>query len=122
MRPGLPSSAPRHAALLAWILFGFPGFEKREETPAVDAMPIEFVPIATVADLKLGQKTAKPKDEVTPKDIAKAAKEIATLEKKLANPQFLERAPEEVVAEQRARLADEMARKARLEDALAQLG
>jgi valyl-tRNA synthetase len=56
------------------------------------------------------------------KDIAKAAKEIATLEKKLANPQFLERAPEEVVAEQRARLADEMARKARLEDALAQLG
>ncbi|MBK7070853.1 MAG: valine--tRNA ligase [Myxococcales bacterium] len=56
------------------------------------------------------------------KDIGKADKEIAALEKKLANPQFLERAPEEVVAEQRGRLAEEQHRKHRLEDALAQLG
>ena len=56
------------------------------------------------------------------KDIGKADKEIANLEKKLANPQFLERAPEEVVAEQKARLADERTRRQRLVDALAQLG
>jgi len=41
--------------------------------------------------------------------------------KKLGNANFLARAPEEVVAEQRARLAEEQARKQRLTDALATL-
>ena len=53
------------------------------------------------------------------KDIAKTDKEIVGLEKKLANADFLARAPEDVVAEQRARLAEEQARKHRLTDALA---
>ncbi|HVV86355.1 MAG TPA: valine--tRNA ligase [Kofleriaceae bacterium] len=56
------------------------------------------------------------------RDIGKADKDIAALEKKLANPQFVERAPEEVVAEQRARLAEEQTRRARLVEARAQLG
>jgi valyl-tRNA synthetase len=56
------------------------------------------------------------------KDITKAEKEIGTLEKRLANPSFLEKAPEEVVAELRGRLADEQTRRQRLIDALAQLG
>jgi len=56
------------------------------------------------------------------KDISKAEKEIATLEKKLGNADFLARAPEEVVAEQKARLAEENARRQRLQDALATLG
>jgi valyl-tRNA synthetase len=56
------------------------------------------------------------------KDIAKADKEIGNLEKRLANPQFLERAPEDVVAELRGRLGDEETRKRRLIDALGQLG
>ncbi len=56
------------------------------------------------------------------KDIGKVDKEISSLERKLTNPQFLERAPEEVVAEQRARLVDEQTRRLRLVDALAQLG
>jgi valyl-tRNA synthetase len=55
------------------------------------------------------------------KDIGKADKEIATLEKKLGNADFLARAPEEVVAEQRARLAEEQARRQRLIDAVATL-
>jgi valyl-tRNA synthetase len=55
------------------------------------------------------------------KDIAKADKEIGGLEKKLANADFLARAPEDVVAEQRARLVEEQARKHRLEDAIATL-
>jgi valyl-tRNA synthetase len=55
------------------------------------------------------------------RDIAKADKEIATLEKKLANEAFVARAPEDVVAEQRGRLVDEQTRKARLEEALASL-
>jgi valyl-tRNA synthetase len=56
------------------------------------------------------------------KDIAKADKEIAGLEKKLANADFIARAPEEVVAEQKTRLADEKTRRQRLVDALATLG
>src|SRR3569623_1503437 len=56
------------------------------------------------------------------KDISKAEKEIATLEKKLGNADFLARAPEEDVAEQKARLAEENARRQRLQDALATLG
>lgn len=56
------------------------------------------------------------------RDIGKAEKDIAGLEKKLSNPQFLERAPEEVIAEQRTRLADEQTRRQRLLEARAQLG
>jgi valyl-tRNA synthetase len=52
------------------------------------------------------------------KDIAKAEKEIGGLDKKLGNADFLARAPEDVVAEQRARLAEEQARLARLVAAL----
>jgi valyl-tRNA synthetase len=56
------------------------------------------------------------------KDITKAEREIATLEKKLGNADFLARAPEDVVAEQKTRLADEQTRRQRLVDALVTLG
>jgi valyl-tRNA synthetase len=56
------------------------------------------------------------------KDIGKAEKEISVLERKLGNADFLARAPEDVVAEQRARLAEEQSRRQRLADALAALG
>ncbi|MBE7448343.1 MAG: hypothetical protein HS111_05500 [Kofleriaceae bacterium] len=56
------------------------------------------------------------------KDIGKAEIPIGALEKRLANPQFLEKAPEDVVVELRARLAAEQTRRQRLIDALAQLG
>ena len=54
--------------------------------------------------------------------IEKAQKEIGAIEKKLGNADFLARAPEDVIGEQKTRLADEQARKQRLEDALALLG
>jgi valyl-tRNA synthetase len=56
------------------------------------------------------------------KEIGKVEKDIAGLEKKLENQDFLARAPEDVVAEQRGRLADEQARRTRLVEALAALG
>src|SRR6185436_7893441 len=52
------------------------------------------------------------------KDIGKVEKEIATLEKKLGNADFLARAPEDIVDEQRARLAEEQTRRQRLVEAL----
>jgi valyl-tRNA synthetase len=55
------------------------------------------------------------------KDIGKVEKEISTLEKKLANADFLARAPEDVVEEQRGRLAEEQTRRGRLVEALATL-
>jgi valyl-tRNA synthetase len=55
------------------------------------------------------------------KDIGKAEKEIAGLEKKLGNADFLARAPEDVVEEQKTRLSEEKARLQRLVDALAVL-
>jgi valyl-tRNA synthetase len=56
------------------------------------------------------------------KEIGKCEKEIATLDKKLGNADFLSRAPEEVVAEIRQRLADEKQRMQVLMDALQTLG
>jgi valyl-tRNA synthetase len=56
------------------------------------------------------------------RDIDKATKEITVIEKKLANADFLARAPEEVIAEQRQRLAGEQERKARLIEAVHTLG
>jgi valyl-tRNA synthetase len=52
------------------------------------------------------------------KEIGAAEKEIATLDKKLGNADFRARAPEDVVAEQERRLAEESERVRRLKDAL----
>jgi valyl-tRNA synthetase len=56
------------------------------------------------------------------KEISKADKEIAAVAAKLGNPQFIERAPEDVIAEIRGRLAEAETKKQRLLDSLAQLG
>ena len=55
------------------------------------------------------------------KDIASAASDIAHTAKKLGNADFVARAPEEVVEENRERLAEAEATKAKLEAALARL-
>jgi len=55
------------------------------------------------------------------KDIAAAASDIDRTARKLANADFVSRAPEEVVEENRERLADAQAAKAKLEAALARL-
>ncbi|MBP9087451.1 MAG: valine--tRNA ligase [Kofleriaceae bacterium] len=52
------------------------------------------------------------------KEIGRVEKDIAGLEKKLSNADFLARAPEEVVVEQKARLTDEHALRTRLQEAM----
>jgi valyl-tRNA synthetase len=55
------------------------------------------------------------------KEMAKLEADVAALDRKLANPQFVAKAPEEVVAEQRERRAARAATLARLEAAAARL-
>ena len=73
MKVGLPASIALHSALIAWAIVSLPGRE--QSVPVVDAMPVEFVPIGEATQLRLGQKTARPKEEIVAKDAAKAAKE-----------------------------------------------
>ena len=72
------------------------------------------LPIADVVDLS-GER------ERLEKDIAKIAVEIEKTNKKLSNAKFIANAPEEVVAENRGRLADEQGKKEKLEAALERL-
>ncbi|MEQ8444952.1 MAG: valine--tRNA ligase [Pelagibacterium sp.] len=55
------------------------------------------------------------------KDVKKLEGEIGGLEKKLGNEQFLAKAPEEVIEEQKERLGDAKARREKLQQALATL-
>ena len=72
------------------------------------------LPIAEVIDI--GQEKQRLE-----KEIAKADGEIRKLQKKLSNEQFLTKAPEAVVEEQRERLAEEESARAKLDDALKRL-
>jgi valyl-tRNA synthetase len=56
------------------------------------------------------------------KALKKTEKEIAHVSKKLSNPSFLERAPDDVVDKEKAKLAEEEKRREALEQALAALG
>src|SRR5207249_4184001 len=73
--------------------------------------------------MPLGGLVDVPKEKARiAKDIEKTKKEIAVSDKKLANADFISRAPEEVVAENRQRLADEQQRLHALVEALETLG
>jgi valyl-tRNA synthetase len=56
------------------------------------------------------------------KEIAKLNQEVAKIDAKLGNPQFVERAPEEVIEEQRDRRDEATATAAKLTEALQRLG
>ena len=72
------------------------------------------LPLADVIDLDQEQARLD-------KELAKVEAEIARFEQKLANPKFLERAPAEVVEEQRLRHAEALQTRARLQAARARL-
>ena len=73
------------------------------------------LPLAEVIDIAQEQARLQ-------REIAKLAAEIAKTEKKLANEQFLSKAPDAVVAQQNDRLAEALGTRARLAAALERLG
>jgi valyl-tRNA synthetase len=74
-----------------------------------------ILPLAGIVDLE--QERAR-----LAKDIEKLSGEMAKIDQKLGNPNFVSRAPEEVVEEQRERRAEAEAARAKLAEALARLG
>lgn len=96
--------------------------ESVREADAAPAGAAPFVVGEATAALAIAQfiDLAAEKARLT-KDIASAASDIDRTAKKLANADFVARAPEEVVEENRERLAEAEAAKAKLEAALARL-
>jgi valyl-tRNA synthetase len=72
------------------------------------------LPVAGVIDLEQERRRLD-------RELAKAAAELERFEQKLANPQFLDRAPAEVIDEQRARRAEAELTRRKLEAALARI-
>ena len=56
------------------------------------------------------------------KELAKLEQDVATVDRKLGNPDFMARAPEEIVEENRERRAAALARMAKIREALERLG
>jgi valyl-tRNA synthetase len=91
-----------------------------------DAIPqgsAQFVVGEAVAALPLGDVIDFAKERARlEKELKKAHDEIARFEAKLANEQFVSRAPEEVLTEQREKRAEAVALAARLKEAMGRLG
>ena len=92
---------------------------------AADAIPkgsAQFVLEEAVVALPLGDVIDFAKERARlEKDLKKAQEEIARFDAKLSNEQFVSKAPEEVLAEQREKRAEAQLLAARLTDAIARL-
>jgi valyl-tRNA synthetase len=95
------------------------GITHAEAAPAGSA---QIVVRGTVAALALGEIIDVPAAEARlTKEIEKLGQEIVKIDQKLGNPSFVERAPEEVVEEQRERKEAAAARREKLSEALGRL-
>ncbi len=93
---------------------GFAAAPPPQSVPVVAGREAAAMPLGDIIDI------AAEKIRLA-KEIAKLDGEIVGIERKLANPDFVAKAPEEVIEENRERLALAKAKKARLEEALRRL-
>ncbi len=75
---------------------------------------IHALPLGDVIDLEAEMARLR-------KEVGKLDGEIGKIDKKLGNPQFVAKAPEEVIEEQKQRKSDAVSRRARLKEALSNL-
>jgi len=108
----------RHSDLIASLA----RLQSIESASAAPAGSVPFVIGEATASLSIAEfiDLAAERARLT-KDIGALTQDIDRTAKKLANADFVARAPEEVVEENRSRLADAQAAKAKLESALARL-
>jgi valyl-tRNA synthetase len=93
-----------------------------QAAPGIPGGSAQFVLGEAVVALPLGDVIDFAKERARlEKDLKKAQDEIARFEAKLGNEQFVAKAPAEVLAEQREKLADARALAARLSDAIGRL-
>jgi valyl-tRNA synthetase len=94
-----------------------------EVATAIPKGSAQFVIGEAVAALPLGDVIDFAKERARlEKELKKAEAEIARFDAKLANPQFISRAPEDVLQEQRDKRADALALETRLKEAIKRLG
>ncbi len=93
---------------------GFVAVPPPQSVPVVAGREAAAMPLGAIIDI------AAEKIRLA-KEIGKLDGEIVGTERKLANPDFVAKAPEEVIEENRERLATAKAKKARLEEALRRL-
>ncbi len=109
----------RHAAAMG-RLARLDGIQPSEAAIARGALQVVVdeatfaLPLADVIDLDQERQRLD-------KELSKALADLAKIEKKLTNPQFLDRAPADVVEEQRTRQADMLRNREKLEAALARI-
>jgi valyl-tRNA synthetase len=111
----LSANAPLIAQLLRVAEVKFTDAAPAGSIPYVVAGATLALPVAEFIDL------AAERARLT-KEVASLGSEADKFAKKLGNPDFVARAPEEVVEENRERLAEAQAAKAKLEAALKRLG
>jgi valyl-tRNA synthetase len=114
-RTVLQASAPLIAQLLRVAEVRFEAAAPEGAIPYVVAGATLALPVAEFIDLAAERARLA-------KEVAGLGAEADKLAKKLGNPDFVARAPEEVVEENRERLAEAEAAKAKLEAALKRLG
>jgi valyl-tRNA synthetase len=96
-----------------------------DEVKQVKVLPDAPSPVAVVGEARIMlHKDVDPAAEVQriSKEIARIEGEIATFKAKLANASFVERAPAQVVEQERKRLADREATLVKLQEQLKKLG
>ena len=90
------------------VLVSTQALARLSEIRQVQALPDSTAPVAVVGDARIMlYKEVDPAAEAEriSKEIARKAGEIANAKAKLANPSFVERAPAQVVEQERKRLA-----------------
>ena len=112
-------SDPRMTALAITSLARLSGFEKR------DPLPDSSSPVAVVGNARIMlYKEVDPAVEAEriSKEIVRLEGEVGKFKTKLENASFVERAPAQIVAQERKRLADSKQTLANLQDQLKKLG